>query len=291
MTNPQEPRKPLTDEERARALLLPVSEPSGQQDLDGDGVPAVLPGRPEEKQPPTRPSAAGDEKGIVCWNCGVENRTDRMFCRNCGVELHNPPQAAAPPRRRRDVRRILLIVGGILAGLALLAGIAFGVGALIRALNDDDDDPAVPPAELLPAPPVAADASSQDPQHPAANAFDGRGDSWWGTGHQGSDGRGDVIQAEYTSPVDLRAIRIYPGASVEQANRDSQARPSRMQIVITDARGQQTGGSYELQDGEPLLVRVDAPDTRRVQFAVEGAYGVDPGKQVAVAEIQMFRTS
>ncbi|GAA2493728.1 zinc ribbon domain-containing protein [Winogradskya humida] len=282
-----DPRK-QTDAERARALLLPVSEPQGAQDLDGDGVPAVLPGRPAPQQPPTRPAAAAEESGITCWNCGVGNRTDRTFCRNCGAELHNPPPAAAAPPPRRNTRKLLLIIGAIVLTLALLAGAVFAITALIRARADNEIN--VPPPNLVKAPPVAAEASVQDPKHPPQNAFDGVSDSWWGTGREG-DSRGAVIQADYSQPINLRAVRIFPGVSTDPADRDQQARPQQIQVVVTDAQGRRSVGSYKLSDGEALLVEMDAPNTRRVQFVLESAYGAQPGKQVAVCEIELFRNA
>jgi hypothetical protein len=112
------PPEPPSVNDRARALLLPVTEPPTSQDVDGDGVPAVLPGRPEPPQPPSRPVVAAAESGVVCWRCGVGNRADRAFCRNCGADLRNPPARAAPPSRRRNNRRAVVIV--ILAAALVL---------------------------------------------------------------------------------------------------------------------------------------------------------------------------
>jgi hypothetical protein len=262
---------------RARALLVPLSEPE---------VAPVLPGRPEPPRPEVRSAVAAEESGIVCWNCGVGNRPDRRFCRNCGVDLSAGP-AAAPPPRPSWWRRLLswfarlgsgrLIALGVLLVLAALAVPAF---LLVQRLLATEI--VLPPAQVA--------ASQADPVHPVANAFDGVQDSWWGTGRNG-DSAGQFLQASFARPVDLEAITIVPGVSGRPADRDRQNRPQRIDITIQDVRGQVSVFNVQLQDGigQRLPVRVD--DVTQVTLTLRSAYIAGPDRQVAIAEVQFVGRS
>jgi hypothetical protein len=249
-------------------------------------VAPVLPGKPELQRPEARAAVAAEESGIVCWNCGVGNRSDRRFCRNCGVDLSAGP-AAAPPPRPSWWRRLL----AWFARLGRARPIALGVLLALAALAVPDS--CWCSASSQPRPcylPHRVAASQADPAHPVVNAFDGVPDSWGETGRNG-DSAGQFLQASFARPVDLEAITIIPGVSGRPDDRDRQSQPQRIDITIQDARGQTGVLDVQLQDGigQRLPVRVD--DVTQVTLTLRSAYIAGPDRQVAIAEVQFVGQS
>lgn len=271
--------------QRARALLVPVPDAEGAE----AGVPAVLPGLPVPARPTVRALQADEESGITCPRCGVENRLDRAFCRNDGIPLDGRTnqrgqdpglrrQRLAGWRPRIPWKRVLTIAGIVSAviGAALLTPL------VIRTVNDHFSDPA-------PLPPAAVSASNADAAHPAQAAFDGVSNSWWGTGYSG-DSAGQYLQANYGRPVKLEKMIITPGVSRQVEDR-SQARPERLDVLLTDARGRTALMHYALADGGVQVVDAHMDDVVQVDMIVRSAYGTAENKQVAIAEVEMFGRS
>ncbi|MER5431812.1 discoidin domain-containing protein [Streptomyces sp. NPDC002588] len=262
-------------------MPVPETEPAAS------AVPAVLPGRPEPARPSVRAVTADEESGITCWRCGVQNRSDRTFCRNDGAPLDRGGRQAPTAARRRGERfagwrprvpwkRVLITVGVV----AVLVGAAFLTPAVIRAIRDHFTDPA-------PLQPAAVSASNSDAAHPVQNAFDGVSNSWWGPGFSG-DSAGQYLQANYGRPVDLEKIMITPGVSTRSEDLDVQARPERFDLLITDASGRTSLTRHQLADGGPQLVDAAMDDVVQVDVILRGAYGTAEDKQVAIAEVEMF---
>ncbi|WP_432041622.1 NADase-type glycan-binding domain-containing protein [Streptomyces cadmiisoli] len=268
--------------QRARALLVPVPDAESAE----EGVGAVLPGRPVPARPEVRAARADDESGIVCPRCGVDNRPDRLFCRNDGTPLSGVLRAEAPSSGQRPAgwrpripwKRVLVIAGA----LCVLVGAAFLTPVVIREVNEHFSDPA-------PLPPTAVSASNADAAHPAQAAFDGVSNSWWGTGYSG-DSSGQYLQANYGKPVALEKVIITPGAS-ERVEDRSQARPEQVEVLITDSRGRSTVRNYTLADGGVQVVEAEMDDVVQVAMIVRSAYGSADDKQVAIAEVEMFGRS
>ncbi|MEW2470643.1 hypothetical protein AB0919_37515 [Streptomyces sp. NPDC046994] len=271
--------------QRARALLVPVPDAEGAE----GGVPAVLPGRPAPARPTVRALQADIESGVTCPRCGVDNRLDRAFCRNDGTPLDGRAnQGVQDPRLRRQRlagwrpripwKRVLVIAGIVCAviGAALLTPL------VIRTVNDRFSDPS-------PLPPAAVSASNADAAHPAQAAFDGVSNSWWGTGYSG-DSSGQYLQANYQQPVKLEKMIITPGVSRRVEDR-SQARPERIDVLLTDARGRTALMHYALADGGAQVVDAHMDDVVQVDMIVRTAYGTAQNKQVAIAEVEMFGRS
>ncbi|MDT0468107.1 NADase-type glycan-binding domain-containing protein [Streptomyces gibsoniae] len=229
---------------------------------------------------------ADDESGVVCPRCGVDNRPDRSFCRNDGTPLDGSANRSAEASRQRLAGwrprfpwKRVLITGGILCALV---GAAFLTPVTIQEVNDHFSNPA-------PLPPTAVSASNADPAHPVQRAFDGVSNSWWGTGYSG-DSAGQYLQANYSRPVKLEKMIITPGVSPQIEDR-AQARPQRIDVVLTDARGRQALMSYTLADGGPQIVDAKMDDVVQVDMIVRSAYGTAESKQVAIAEVEMFGRS
>jgi hypothetical protein len=262
-------------EERARALLLPVSSPTPPPPASEEEVPPVLPGRPEPPRPAARVAESPDEQGVVCWNCGVGNRPDRVFCRNCGVELARVPQPAAVPRPKRNLKPLYLGLG-VLAAVIVLGLIAIPVVGFVRDKLARSDRVT----------PAAAAASVSSPQHPASSAFDGNGNSWWGTGQQG-DSKGQTLSAQFANPVDFTGLEIFPGATAK----NEQARPAEVDVQFTDAKGERTHEALKLDDYKPKFLRIHIAQLTKLDVVIESAYGAGAGKQVAVREVELFGKS
>lgn len=79
--------EPESDAERARRLLVPVSDPEPRQ---APSVAPVLPGRPVAARPQSvrapgvEPGAAG---GVPCPWCATANRPDRHYCARCAMPM------------------------------------------------------------------------------------------------------------------------------------------------------------------------------------------------------------
>ena len=265
---------------RARRLLVPLA---GRE----DEVAPVLPGRPEPPRPEVRPVVANEESGIVCWNCGVGNRADRKFCRNCGVDLSAGPPPAAP-RKRSFWQRIRLwfarlsraqLIG--LAALLALAILAYPAFLLAQRLLN---------TETLLQPATVA-ASATDTSHPPTSAFDGNQNSWWGTGQTG-DSAGQYLQANYNRSINLRAVRITPGVSPRPQDRYNQYRPEQIDMAVRDAQGKNTVFHLHLVDDVVQQISTPVNNARQVTLTLRSAYR-SPGpdnKQVAIAEIEFLGT-
>ncbi|GAA1308201.1 zinc ribbon domain-containing protein [Pseudonocardia xinjiangensis] len=263
--------------QRARRLLVPLSE--------RDEVAPVLPGRPEPPRPEVRQVTATQESGIVCWNCGVENRSDRRFCRNCGVDLSAAPAPAAP-RRPGFWKRIRLWFARLSRG-KLIALAALIAAAILAALAFLFLPALINKFSLLTPSTVAA--SETDQQHPPTAAFDGNSSSWWGTGQSG-DSSGAAITANYAQSVNLRAVRITPGVSPDPKDRDKENRPELLDITVENTQGQNKVFHVRLQDD--LVQQVDTPvdNVKSVTLTVRSAYQSGRDKQVAIAEVQLLGT-
>jgi hypothetical protein len=259
---------------RAWALLVPVRDRE-------PAVAPVLPGRPEPPRPEVRTVMATEESGITCWNCGVGNRSDRIFCRNCGVDLRDVPTPPPPQTQtfwdrlwawlRRHLR--LLIVLALVILLLLIALVAF---LLLRNRE-----------EAVVLPPAMVEASQADPQHPPVSAFDGVYDSWWGPGQRGG-GEGHYLAATYNRPIELHAIRIIPGVSPHAHDREQQNRPQLIDVTVEDANGQSAVFQLRLRDGGIQQFTLPARGITRVTLTVRAAYVSGRDRQVAIAEVQLL---
>ena len=267
--------------ERARALLLPV--PDSQP-----GVGPVPPGKPDPVRPTTRAATAVPEHGIICWNCGVDNRDDRVFCRNCGVEVHRRPVVAAPAgpswwQRFRDRLNDLNLFAVTLALLA--AAVLIAAGFLARPLFYAVQERFSTPIAIAPA---AVDASNSDPAHPPAAAFDHAANTWWGPGYSGNS-TGQWLRAVLNPPSDLRAVRITPEVSAQPSQREAQARPHHVDLVVFDQRGHRTTKPVTLTDHRPKLVYLHVSKAAQVLVVLRDGYGTSADKEIAIAELELFR--
>ncbi|GAA3602153.1 hypothetical protein GCM10022223_17380 [Kineosporia mesophila] len=217
----------------------------------------------------------------------MENRSDRIFCRNCGVELSRVPVAASPPEPSwwKRFRDRLNDVPWFAVGAGLLTMLIFLAGVLLaRPLFYRYQDRVSTPVAVVP---ISVDASNSDPQHPATSAFDGGSNTWWGPGFSG-DSRGQFLRA-VINPTDLRAVRITPGVSPRPELRDQQARPHTLTLVVFDQQGRRTTKQVTLKDYTPELVRIRVDGAVQVVLVLGEGFGTSDGKEIAIAEVELYR--
>lgn len=239
---------------------------------------------------------------VVCAACGAGNVPTRKFCRRCGADLQDAPTTATDAWWRRLFRR--RTAGGPLAGArntvrsrryaaqvwlavilaALIAGgfVARGyVGGVVDVVRDRVEG-------QQPMNPTRMATSSAQPGHPAAMAHDGFVNRYWAPAATG-DAKGQWVEARFARPFRLVTVRVTGGTANDQAAYLSQARPHTLRLTVLRAHRPAQVETVTLQDKPgPQDFGVAVSDVTSVRSSVTSAYGVRPGKRVAIAEIEFF---
>ncbi|MFC1418219.1 NADase-type glycan-binding domain-containing protein [Streptacidiphilus cavernicola] len=289
-------------EERARALLVPVTDP---EQAATPSVAPVLPGRPVSSRPRVHgPQEQGDEDGARCPWCGTGNRPDRHFCRRCampmagrpedpvrlpwwrrlpGLGVRRVPWAGERPRLRRGLSRVLGWLAAAVA-LALLVTAAFQIGPAVQSVRDHF-------SKRAPVSPDSYRASRSFAGHGPGLAFDKFNNTWWGPGLNQS-ATGEWIEADFSQPVDLLDVVITSGESTLPGDLAKSALPHTIEAVVTTADGRTRNRLLTLDQaggGQSRALRFSGVSS--VRFVLQSAYGASADKQVAVAEIEFFGPS
>jgi hypothetical protein len=286
--------------ERARALLIPVSDPEGRQDQP-ESVAPVLPGRPVAARPQVNAPTDHDfEGGVPCPWCHTDNRPDRHFCRRCAMPMAGGPEgprrktwwrrlldwrnrpepwAGDRPRLRRDFWRIVkwVFIAGVIA--LVIWGLT-NIGTAVQAVEDHF-------AQRAPVNPDHVSASRSYPGHDASLAFDKFNNTWWGPGVS-EDGTGQWIEADFQQPVNLLDLIITPGISAKASDVSASALPHRIDALVTFASGRTTTVPLTLDDGGVQRRSFHERDVSSVRFILQTAYNAGANRQVAIAEIEFF---
>ncbi|WOX13306.1 NADase-type glycan-binding domain-containing protein [Streptomyces sp. N50] len=303
-TSPEPGPEPESEAERARRLLVPVSDPEPRQ---APSVAPVLPGRPVAARPQSvrapgvEPGAAG---GIPCPWCATANRPDRHYCARCAMPMAGEerapgrlpwwrrllafrngeiPWAGDRPRLRRTFDRVLTWVGAAVV-LTLLIVLAVNIPRAVDATKDHF-------AKRAPVYPDRVSASRSFPGHKPELAFDRLNNTWWGPGVSQA-GQGQWLEAQFDEPTRLLDLMITPGVSTRPDQIGQSALPHRIEAVITTAKGKTITRQITLDQGAGAQRRSFRVGTvTSVRFTVESAYGASGSKQVAIAEIEFFGPS
>uniref|UniRef100_A0AAU2V609 Zinc ribbon domain-containing protein n=1 Tax=Streptomyces sp. NBC_00003 TaxID=2903608 RepID=A0AAU2V609_9ACTN len=294
---PEVPEVPEAPEARAtsatdaaRALLVPVQEPSAAQPPEAPG--SVLPGRPEAARPKVRTAAPtpAPENGTPCPACGTPNHQHRNFCRSCATQLTprrednaTGPYAGQRPPLHRDRKRWIARALIAAAVVAVVVGGVIGGPPAARAVQDHF-------AKRVAVHPTAWAASHEDPNHKAGLAGDSYSNTWWGTGYA-NDAPGTYLEATFGQPTDLLALLITPGTSKRQGQQSEQARPQEFDLVVTDSSGKQHTSHRSINDGGVQRIDVRVRDAASVRIILRSAFGAAKDKQVAIAEVEFFARS
>uniref|UniRef100_A0AAU3GTC5 Zinc ribbon domain-containing protein n=1 Tax=Streptomyces sp. NBC_01401 TaxID=2903854 RepID=A0AAU3GTC5_9ACTN len=290
--------------DRARSLLVPLSEPEPAHDSPPPAAAPVLPGRPDTDRPQVRvPGPLQDTgNGPPCSWCATPNRPDRHFCVRCAMPLadnderppaprpwwrrltgsrrHEIPWAGDRPRIRRAFDRVgTWITAAVVATLAILGVMYIPDG--VQATQDHF-------AKRAPVSPSKKVASRSYAGHKPQLAFDKLNNTWWGPGVSGA-GKGEWIEAEFDQPTRLLNVIITPGVSVRPDDLDEATLPQRIKATVTTKDGKKTEHELTLDQGSGEQKRnFRFRDAVKVRFTVESAYIVSSKKQVAIAEIEFF---
>ncbi|MFD7705213.1 NADase-type glycan-binding domain-containing protein [Streptomyces caelestis] len=308
--DPEPSRHPHHDDdadaaERARSLLVPVADPEPRTP-DGPAVAPVLPGRPVAHRPQVRavgpqPDAEG---GVPCPWCSTLNRPERHYCSRCAMSMTRGEDtpgrlpwwrrvfgardadsawAGERPRLRRGFGHIWnWVVAAVVIGLAV--ALIVNLGAMIQATRDHF-------AKRAPVGPSGVKASRSYAEHGAPLAFDKLSNTWWGPGISQA-AEGEWLEATFDRPTRLLDLVITPGVSTKPDQLSESALPRQLDALITLADGKKITRTITLDQGaggQRRKFRVG--EVTAVRFILRSAYGADPKKQVAIAEIEFFGPS
>ncbi|MFJ8311793.1 MULTISPECIES: NADase-type glycan-binding domain-containing protein [unclassified Streptomyces] len=289
-TTPLPTTRSTSAADAARALLVPVQEPTPVQPPEAPGP--ALPGRPDAARPRVRTAAPAPapENGTPCPACGTPNHEHRNFCRSCATPLTprradnaEGPYAGQRPPLYRDRKRWITRALITAAVVALVVGGVFGGPPAARAVQDHF-------AKRVAVHPTAWKASHSDPNHKPELAGDSYSNTWWGTGLQG-DSATQWLEATFGQPTDLLAMLITPGTSKREGQQSEQARPQEFDLVVTDSSGKTHTSHQSINDGGVQRIDVRVRNAVSVRLILRSAFGAGPDKQVAIAELEFFSRS
>ncbi|WP_172385866.1 zinc ribbon domain-containing protein [Streptomyces sp. MNP-20] len=307
------PHTPAADpgalSDRARSLLVPVSEPEAGPAGPPPSVAPVLPGRPDTERPRVRVPGPqqGTGHGASCPWCATPNHPERHFCARCAMPLaeragrgegppaHRPWWRLFGPDRnetpwagdRPRLRRVFDRVGTWVTAAVVLPLLVFGAVNIpdgVQATRDHF-------AKRAPVEPDGIRASRSYEGHGPKLAFDKLNNTWWGPGVAQS-GQGEWIEVSFARPTRLLDVIITPGMSVRADQLGKSALPHRVKATITRKDGSTATRELTLDPGaggQRRAFRVG--EVTRVRFTVESAHAASDKKQVAIAEIELFGRS
>ncbi|MEU9607193.1 zinc ribbon domain-containing protein [Streptomyces sp. NPDC048057] len=294
------------DADRARQLLVPLSEPERGPAPDPVAAP-VLPARPPAHRPQDVRAPGeqrGQDGGTPCPWCATPNRPDRQYCTRCAMPMagaeHTPgplpwwrrltrpgereaPWAGDRPRPRRTFDRVLSWLGAaVVLGLLIVLVVKLPDG--IQATRDHF-------AKRAPLTPDRMKASLSFPDHGPELLIDKVNNTWWATGRDGSN-KGEWIEAQFDRPTRLLDVVITPGMSTRQNEISKAALPHRVEARITTADGKTTSRSLVLDQGAgPQSRKFRVGEVTAVRFIIESAHHPGAKKHLAIAEVEFFGPS
>jgi hypothetical protein len=243
---------------------------------------------------------------ILCPSCSAGNPADRRFCRRCGQPLVTAPPklswwrrllkklrgepltAGYRPRRRRRLRfltplAVILLLGivGVAVVPALRAPARRGYDAARGAVLDRFSKP----TQVVP---KAAAASSSTPGGEAAKLIDGANNTFWAP-KVAAPAAGEWCQIQLERPVFVAKLLITPGIDTKEDTFRTQARPAKIQIITRRTDGSETKQTKTLDDRPKAQeINVRASKVTQITIVIQDAYGSQPGRLVAVAEVEVF---
>ncbi|TWF95508.1 NADase-type glycan-binding domain-containing protein [Saccharopolyspora dendranthemae] len=257
---------------------IPVAQPEQPE--------AVQPAEPVAPRPEsTAPVEEAVQDGPPCPSCGTANPPDRRFCRRCAHQLH-PTGPATPRKQSRRLsnhdrhklwRRLVILAAVILLVVAALLLYPLGKEAVQDVLDKT--------SEAVPVAPTSVTASDSVPGHPAGALTDVRTDVYWG-----APGPGAWADFDFDQPFRLVGMLVHIGPSSKPDGFAAQARPSKLDIIITQADGSTRTISTGLADqpSQPKIY-IGTSDVTRVRIVVREATDLTEGKHIATSLVEFFQ--
>jgi hypothetical protein len=275
-------------------------------------APADLAQRPGEEQtvyqPRVEPVRRPVEGEITCPKCGRGNDPARTYCRFDGEPLHSQATPAGPQRlrwwtrwrrkltrrdshvageRRRRVRQprkvpMRWIAIGLIA--ALLAAFNVQVRDFARWSQTEIKDRVSKHQAITPA---KWHASSTQGANGPERLSDRSLDKFWAPKigiHLGS-----WVEADLPQAVRLLDIVVTGGQSGDAVQFQKQARPHEIKVLLTSQTGATVTATLNLDDkqgAQSFTVKGDRIVKIRLTFV--DANGIQPGRYLAVAEVEFF---
>lgn len=247
---------------------------------------AVQPAKPVSPRPESAaPVEENVPDGPPCPSCSTPNPPGRRFCRRCARPLVEAAQPTARRRRRRGLwntdrhklwRRLVILGALILLVVGALLLYPLGKAAVQDVLDKASDAAPVRPASVT--------GSSAVPGHPAANLADVRTDVYWGA--PGPEAWADF---QFDKPFRLVGMLVHIGPSTKPDAFATQARPTRLDIIVTHANGRTRTVHVPLADQPaPPQIDIGASDVTRVRIVIRAATGLTEGKHIAMSLVEFF---
>lgn len=293
--------------DRARPLLVPVSDPEHAPLPPAPAVAPVLPGRPDTARPHVRVPGPQQQAGHgpPCAWCATPNHPDRHFCVRCamptaergdrtpalrpwwrrllGPDRHETPWAGDRPRLRRMFDSIgTWVTLAIVLTLLVFAAVNLSDG--IQATQDHF-------SKRAPVEPDTIRASRSYAGHGPKLVFDKLSNTWWGPGIAQS-GQGEWIEVGFARPTRLVDVIITPGVSARADQLTKSALPHRVKATVTKKDGTTATRELTLDPATGAQRRsFRVGEVTRVRFTIDSAHAASARKQVAIAEIELFGRS
>jgi hypothetical protein len=285
----------------------------------GPTTPPVQPTGPAPVQPGqravhrVRPQPAVVEEPLVapgqiaCPACGVGNDPTRRFCRRCGTSLatatvvrlswwrrllnwlrgrRHGHEVGYRPRGRRQGGggRIWPVLVFLLAAVIAVAAIPNLRGYVTRGIGAVRDRI----SGITQVDPVRATASSGS-KYPADNIKDGANNVFWAPDPPAPQAIDQWVALDMAKPVRLEYLVFTTGLSTSRQEFLAQGRPENVELTLTSAGGQTKTVTARLQDktGEQK-VAVTGDGVVKIQVKIKSVYGAQPGRLVAIAELEVF---
>jgi hypothetical protein len=190
--------------------------------------------------------------------------------------LHSDTQ-----RRVSRARRLVTLVVVVALGAAGYWLARPYVGGIVDMVKDRT-------AEQVPVSPTDVSASSSVRGHGAAKTRDGYTNTSWQPAAEGQ-ASGEYLEYQFDEPFRLVTLLMFPGADDEQAQFLAEARPADIRVTVTTAEGDTVEKTWKVSDqpGQQEF-GVGVSDAVAVRLAIAAAFGADPGKRVAIAEVEFY---
>jgi hypothetical protein len=106
----------------------------------------------------------------------------------------------------------------------------------------------------------------------------------------GAPAVGDAVEFTFAKPMRLLSVVLHTGAGVQEEEFFGQARATALDMVVTSADGVSRTVPVPLADkAGPQRVDTAVSGVVRVRLVVKAAAGLEPGRHIALGEVEFFR--